>query len=77
MNAIEKVMKSIEKVNKDFEESYMPTHDATINVKINDIIKNILKNKSVLESPPSSTANKDKPENTPSSPYSPSPFNEK
>ena len=45
INALEKVMKSIGKINNDFQENYLLSHDETTNQKINEIVKNIFKNK--------------------------------
>lgn len=44
INAIEKAVRAVEKANKDFEEIYFSNHDGSLNMRINDIVKSILKN---------------------------------
>lgn len=38
-------MRGIEKLNSDHEENYLSGHDGSINLKINEIVKSILKSK--------------------------------
>lgn len=38
-------MRSIEKINNDYEENYITAHDGSINAKINDIVKTVFKAK--------------------------------
>lgn len=44
INAIERAIRAVEKANKDFEESYFSNHDGSLNMRINDIVKSIVKN---------------------------------